>query len=334
MPGKPIQEYLFQRIKEQLNPGQSLADAIAETLFISPDSAYRRIRGETLLVLDEAKTLCEKYHISLDSLFQQTAHSVTFHNIELNEEGDFAGYLKGILKQIKQLDASVEKNIIYITNDIPLFHQFYSKPVLAFRYFFWMKTMFQQREFMQKKFSVEWLTPEIESIAKEIVSVYARIPSVEIWNAECVNSMLLQLNYYGEAGLVTREDARTIYAGLRLSLEHLQRQAELGRKFLPGENPQSKKENFQLFYNRVGIGNNTILTSHDGGKTLYLNYDALNYIITTDAVFCDKVDQQLQTIMRRSTLISHVSEKQRNMFFNILYSRFPQGEFNKEKLAL
>ncbi|MBA2329659.1 MAG: hypothetical protein H0V91_08575, partial [Flavisolibacter sp.] len=60
-----IQDTLFQRIKEKLSPNQSLADVISEILFVSNDSAYRRIRGETPLVLEEAQLLCQHFDISL-----------------------------------------------------------------------------------------------------------------------------------------------------------------------------------------------------------------------------------------------------------------------------
>ena len=52
-----IQEYLFQRIREKLPAEVSLADAVSELLYISNDSAYRRIRGETPLVLEDKATL-------------------------------------------------------------------------------------------------------------------------------------------------------------------------------------------------------------------------------------------------------------------------------------
>ena len=334
MPEKQIQEFLFQRIKEALPPGTSLVDTVAEILHISQDSAYRRIRGETLLVLEEAKTLCSHYNISLDELLQLNGHSIVFQNSPVDEQGiDFKSYLKGILHQITRLNAFNEKSIIYITNDIPLFHQFYPKSVLAFRAFFWMRTIFHHQHFSQQKFSVSWLTPEIEDLAREILSIYSTIPSIEIWNTESINSTLAQVNYYREAGLMSREDVLNVYAGVRTSIEHLQLQAEYGRKFLPGENPLSKKDNFQLFYNRVGLGDNTILTQYDGRKTVYVNYDALSYMSTSNEAFCNRAHQHLQTVMRRSTLISGVSEKQRNMFFNVLYAKLPLAELNKQKLA-
>ncbi|MBS1621824.1 MAG: hypothetical protein JST10_04245 [Bacteroidetes bacterium] len=46
------QEFLFRRIKELLPPPISLVDAVAETLHISSDNAYRRIRDKTPIILE------------------------------------------------------------------------------------------------------------------------------------------------------------------------------------------------------------------------------------------------------------------------------------------
>jgi hypothetical protein len=112
-----------------------------------------------------------------------------------------------------------------------------------------------------------------------------------------------------------------LYEALRKTIEHVQLETETGCKFLPGDNPNNRKENFTLFYNRVVLGDNTILILHEDRKTLYLNYDVLNYMYTHDEAFCDDVYSKLQTLMRRATILSKVSEKQRSVFFNSLYRK-------------
>jgi len=335
MPERQIQEYLFQRIKEMLPAGASLVEVIAEKLHVSQDSAYRRIRGETLIVLEEAKILCQEYNISLDQLLSLDKKSVVFDNIVLGATTlNFTSYLTGILHELNELDAHQQKSITYITNDLPFFYQFFYQPLFAFRYFFWMKTIVQDPAFSQQKFSLDCLPPATEALGKKVLEVYSRIPSTEIWNTESINGTLSQIAYYLEAGVMVKDDAVKVWEALRKTIEHLQLQAEWGCKFLPGENHQTKKENFRLFHNRVGLGDNTILTTKDESKKLYLNYDALSYMTTTDEAFCNVVHQQLQTIMRRSTLISVVSEKQRNMFFNVHYSKFPVFDSTKVKFVL
>ena len=328
---KTLQEHLFQRIKEVLPPGKTLADVVSDVLHLSPDSAYRRIRGETLLVLDEARELCRQFGISLDELFELKNNSVIFNRTEIDASVyNFTTYLKGILQLLQHLDGFREKNILYLTKGIPLFHVLPFRPLLAFRYYFWMRTTFEVPELMQQKFSVGLLPAEIDNVAKDVLAIYNRLPSAEIWSTECINSTLLQLDYCLDAGLMTAGQAGEITDSLHLMLQHLQEQAGYGRKFLPTENPVSKKDNFQLFYNRLSLGNDIILTTHENSKTLYVNHDALDYLSCNDEAYCHKVHQKLQTLLRRSTLISSVGEKQRNMFFNSLYTKLPLHRLNHQ----
>jgi hypothetical protein len=95
-----LQDYLFQRIKEKLSATASLADAVAETLFISNDSAYRRIRGETPLVLEEARTLCARFSISFDEVLHSKSNTVSFLYSKINNQDySFEKYLQGYFKQ-------------------------------------------------------------------------------------------------------------------------------------------------------------------------------------------------------------------------------------------
>jgi len=320
-----LQDYLFQQIKERLPGSVSLSEKVAELLHISNDSAYRRIRGETPLVLEEAKILCEAFYLSLDQLFKSQQNSVLFVPVLLNNKDyGFDQFLKDILANLKQVASFKDKQLIYMAKDLPIFHHFWFRPLFAFRYFFWMKSVLQHPDFESVKFKMDKLTGETEKLGKEILSVYKEIPSVEIWNSECVNSTIAQVEYYREAGYFNREeDIAEIYDALRQTIAHVRDQAENGVKFLVNETDGLKKENFQFYHNRVILGDNTIMAVTDGRKTLYINYDILNYMVTLDESFCNNVYNKLQMIMRRSTIISSVSEKQRHIFFNTLSRKIP-----------
>ena len=55
------QKQFFEEVRKKLPHNLSLVDIICNELGISSDSAYRRIRGESSLSLDEAKKLCLKF---------------------------------------------------------------------------------------------------------------------------------------------------------------------------------------------------------------------------------------------------------------------------------
>ncbi|HEY1114390.1 MAG TPA: hypothetical protein VGE66_12545 [Chitinophagaceae bacterium] len=319
-----MQDYLFQQIKEKLPPSASLADTVSTLLNVSTDSAYRRIRGETPLVLEEAAILCKQFGISLDTLLSIDKRMISFLPVQLTGEYTFERYLQDILASFKRIEAHGNKNITYLTKDVPLFYHFMLRPLFAFRYFFWMKSILQHPDFAGRKFSVDMLPASIEQTGQEILKQYNNIPSTEIWNTEAVNSVISQVEYYRTAGYFNApEDVELVYDSLRKTLQHLKEQAEYGCKFGPGDTPLSRKSNYRLFYNSMVLGDNTILVETDSRKTLYLIYDVLNYMTTQDEHFCNDVSDKLQVLMKRGTIISNVSEKQRSVFFNILLRKIP-----------
>jgi len=328
MPTKSLQEHLFQQVKEKLPPHTPLVDAIADVLHLSNDSAYRRIRGETPLVLEEVQTLCSTYAISLDALLQTKGNTTSFSVMRVNNhEHDFGKYWADLLQTLQWVAAHRHKQIIYMTKDMPFIYNFCFKPLFAFRHFFWMKSILQHPDFTSRRFSVDCLPPDIEKLGKAILKVYNDIPSIELWNTESFNSTLAQIEYYEDAGFFeTEADAQTLYQIMQQLMQHLQEQAERGCKFLPGENPAARPENYSFYYNRVVLGDNTIVIETDDVKTLYLNYDVLDYMVTQDVELCNNTYGKLQNLMRRSTLISSSSELQRHHFFNLLYQKIPTGK--------
>src|SRR5678809_812493 len=104
MPSNQAQEFLFQRIKELLPPSASLTDAVSEILHVSSDSAYRRIRNETPLVLEEAKQLCEHFHLSLDQVLHIRSNSILFENVRINnEQYSYEKYLADLIKMVQYI---------------------------------------------------------------------------------------------------------------------------------------------------------------------------------------------------------------------------------------
>ncbi len=66
----------------------------------------------------------------------------------------------------------------------------------------------------------------------------------------------------------------------------------------------------------------------DRVKTVFLNYDVLNYMYTRDETFTEPCYIDMQNMMKKSTLISQTGEKQRNIFFGILMNKIKDRKKN------
>src|SRR4030095_534708 len=171
--------------KEMLPPSVSLTDVVSEVLHVSSDSAYRRIRNETPLVLQEAKDLCEHFQLSLDQVLSLKRNSVLFENIRIhNQQYSYKKYLTDLIELVKQVNSFKQKEIIYLTKDVPVFHNFYFRPLIAFRFYFWMKTILQHPDYVTKVIDLNGVLPEIEALSMDLTRCYTQIPSIEIWNTE------------------------------------------------------------------------------------------------------------------------------------------------------
>jgi hypothetical protein len=185
-----------------------------------------------------------------------------------------------------------------------------------------MKTMIQHPDFTDKGFTLNCISPEIESLSRELTKEYNKTPSVEIWNTECVNAVISQIEFYKDTGnFSSAADIKIIYEALQATLDHVKSEVEYGCKFMPEENPETMKNNFRFFYNRVMLGETTVTIVTDRIKTVIINYDALNYVETRDESFCELYYEDMQSLMKKSTIISQTSEKQRNIFFSIMQSK-------------
>lgn len=322
-----LQKELFNSIKNALPSHISLVDTLADLLNISYDSVYRRIRGEKPITLNELKILCEHFHLSLDQVLKFKNDTVLFNAPHINDTNpDFTEYLNGVLKQMKYFNSFNKRKLLYQCKDAPLFYFYLFPEISAFKTFCWKKTLLDDPEYKNKIFSIgEFPFDDCYRIGQEIIKEYCILPSVELWNFETLNSTINQIEYYRDAGLFkSTEDFSNVIASFNKLLDHLEEQAKIGFKFMPGATDVSYKESFNFYINEVLLGNNSIIAELDDQQISIITYNALNYLLTRDNRFGNKLHQGFNTLTSRSTLISGIGEKERNRFFRVQREKVAQ----------
>ena len=160
---------------------------------------------------------------------------------------------------------------------------------------------------------------EHNAIAQKIVHVYNTIPTTEIWNTEAINTTIRQIEYYHEAGgLVSIEQAHILFDKLEQLVNHIEKEAELGVKFKMGEQPNSTSAEYRLFNNELIIGDNSILAELGDMRVTFLNHSFMHFIGTRDVAFNTAMFNNLNNLMKKSTIISSSGERDRIQFFNRL----------------
>lgn len=316
-----LQSKLFSHLKENFPPNLSMVDDLCELLSLSPDSVYRRIRGEKPITMDELKRICEHYHFSVDQLLQLENESVLFQAPGMKGGfEDHLSYLKGMLAQFHFFNSFKAREMFYLCKDIPFFYFYLFPEIAAFKTFFWSKTINDYAAFRDKRFSLnEYPLKDCFATGQQILQEFNKIPSVELWNLESIHSTINQIAYYKTAGIfANKKDCEAIIQSFIDMIDHLESQAEKGVKFMPGATDLTYKAPIQFYVNELILGNNTILLQLDGLRISMITYNVLSYLITRDDRFSSKAISSFNNLLSRSALISKTGEKDRKRFFNLL----------------
>jgi hypothetical protein len=321
MESASIQVLFFQHLKTSLPAHISMAENVADLLQISIDSAYRRIRGEKPISFDELKTLCTNYNISLDQFVHIQNDSIVFNGkTATSTRFNFEEYLKSVLQNVEYMNSFSKKEMLYLNKDIPIFYYFIYPEMAAFKSFFWMRSILNYPEYAAKSFTIaENVNEQIKQTGVKLAAAYSQLPSQEIWNIENINSTIRQIEYYKDTRVfANRDDIVTLYECLEKTIDHIQRQAESGYKFSIDGKQVNKHVTYKMYVNEFILGDNSILALLGNTKVAYLNHSVINFAFTKDPSFCDYTWQHFQNIIKKSTLISEVGEKERSRFFNVI----------------
>ena len=312
------QQLLFQHIKSILPSHLSLIDEVADILNISNDSVYRRVRGEKPITLDEVAKLASHYKLSLDQFLHLQTDSFIFTGRLANESVHiFESWMQETLKQVSYINSFSHKHMYYLAKDLPLMQQFLVPELTAFKSFFWRKSILHYDEMKGAKFSLKTINEEHIVLGNKIIEMYNQVPSTEIWHIESINSTIRQIEFYRESHVFEREDdIKLLYDSVLKLINHLELQAEAGLKFRIGEKPKTNSAAYNLFNNELVLGDNTVLAELDEMKITFLNHSVINYVSTRDIEFNAHMQDAIKNLIKKSTQLSQVGEKERSRFFN------------------
>ena len=322
------QNHLFTIIKNTLEEETSLVSEIENILSVSTNSAYRRIRSDTDLTFNEAIKLAKHFGISLDEVVESLNQETINFQFQRFDQDHFQSYLRFILEEF-QSRLSFEKHITTLTaKDIPSFYFFLYPELLTFKAFYYARITWEENVFTQTPFEYNKIARILEtfvdgllSMGPKIMEAYVLFPSVEIWNEYTIDGHLQHIKYAWETGyFADKENALLILNRTYQVIDHIRKQAEHGKKFLVGGN-EKMGANYEIYYSEGMQLENTILTTWAELQKTFIIYNTGDYLITSNDVFCKRVEEYIENMKKRSGLISKVAEKSRSRLFKSMYKK-------------
>ena len=105
----------------------------------------------------------------------------------------------------------------------------------------------------------------------------------------------------------------------------------MGYKFDYNDPTQKRIGDLKMYFNEVLLGDNNMLLEMDGSRMTYVSHTTINFMFTRDEAFNLNMYNHIQNQMKRSTLISEVSERERARFFRLIREKI---EHRKESLKV
>lgn len=307
----------FLTVVKGLNPNLCFADELVEMLHISRDSAYRRLRGETTMALDEIKIICNRYKISLDSLLMPASGMVSFYHHTVGRDGfTFYDWLKSIDHHLSTLQHSPGTRIDYMAKDIPVFCYFQFPLLSAYKIYCWLKT-YLGIDFQDRPFSMEIIPREYLAMGAKIFDRYSSLDSAEIWGEETVLSTLRQIEYHVACGAFSSiSDALAIIDSYQEMLENVCASAASGKK---------GRGSFLLYRNDLMMTDNAIHLKAGEGRGTLIRHSPSEWLSTLSETYCQESEKRFLHTVSKSELISVSGERERNIYFNLVRSRIEQS---------
>ena len=334
MENNQLQVMFFQHIKLKVPSHLSLVDELSDLLQISVDSAYRRIRGEKMISLEEITKIASHFKISIDQLLnlKNTDAKVFSGNYITPDNFNFEMYLQKMLEVFLFLNSFKSRELIHFCKDMVVFYYFPFPELAAFKSYAWMKTILNFPSLAHKSYACDMFEPVTIELYAKIAKQYSLLPGAEIMNISNIRTTLYQIEYYKTARKFRSDAAlKTIYEQLHQMVDHIEAQAEKGVKFMPGEKPNSQSVTYNLYVNDFLAGDDSNLAIVEGKRISYLVHNDLNYLSTSDEVHTTYHYNFLHNIMQKSILLSKSGEKLRSGFFYLIHEEIEKSRNNQMK---
>lgn len=306
------QELLLKEIRRKIGD-KSLNDEIANILNISYDASHRRTSLKAKFSFEEGLELARYYQISLDQLITSDQQLLVRKTSVVNETEDLQSFFQNNLSIFENLPLSDEMTIYYSAKDIPFFYTLSDTLLSRFKIYVWMNLLNAKQVFIP---FLQFSPPHFESNTQELKKKYEAQNIVELWNDRTISSILQQILFYYETGLLQKIEAEIILKELKELIEYIEQKTE--------NNPK-----FQLYENELMHLSNDIFFHHPQQSLFALPANMFGYILINDAKTCIETRNYFEHQIKNSKSLNTSGNRDRKIFFNKMYQ---QIEHLKQKL--
>lgn len=316
-----MQGQFFDILQGRFSNKREMVDDLMELLNCGRDSAYRRVRGQSILPPSELALLARHYNISLDRLvFEQTNKVLFSFNAFNRVVTSFEDYFDGILDHLAKLRRIPEVRIYYSSLEIPIFYYCFFPELISFKLYVWGRAIWDLPFTRDLPFSFDLISPSALAKSEQMLEFYLQLPSTELWSLNILDNTLNQIDYHLNSGTFKNPaDALILVDRVQDLVRHMRSMATSGYKHHVGHGENLSE--IRLLHNEMIYTNNTIMVQSPYAKGVFTTFGNPNFLFSDDERIIEYTEQWFNRVITKSHPISLGSEKSRNWFFHQLHER-------------
>ncbi|MES2762895.1 MAG: hypothetical protein V4677_11840 [Bacteroidota bacterium] len=307
---------LFESLEAVLPKHITVNQALIKTLKINKDAASRRISGKAPLTFEEACALSKAYGIEIMPAQSAQFSNVTFGYVPFNsKQVDSKHFFQTISGMLQSLTSQKEPLLMHVAPEVPIYHCYNYPKLLNFRLFYWGKYLLNNPHYAKRIFNQVEIDATITKNAKKAYENYCSVPSLEIWTPQTIQSILSQLHFCIETGdFVNQGEVESVLEEVSKMIQRIKQMAEENNKAF--DHDKKKNVPFHFYKIEVNINTSNLLAVMDDHNVCYQQFNAINFMSTTQSDFCEETCDWIKNIQSKSSLLSGAGIVERQRFFN------------------
>ena len=293
------QELLLKQIRSKIGD-KSLNDEIANVLNISYDASHRRTSMKSKFSLEESLQLAKFYNISLDKFLENENNLLVKKTKAVNKTEDLHSFFDNTLDILSSITFSGDSVIYYSAKDIPFFYTVSDTLLSRFKIYVWMNLLNSKQVFIPFQ---DFQPQQFDSKTKILREIYEEQNVIELWNDMTISSILLQISFYFEIGLLKKEDAVNILSELDDLIRYIENKTET--------NPR-----FQIYQNELVHLSNDIFINNGQQSTLAIPCNMFGYLLMNDSKTCKETLNYFEHQIKNCKSLNTAGNRDRKLFFN------------------
>jgi len=315
-----LNKRIVTSILKHIPKNNNQVDYLANTLNISRESAYRRIRCAIPFTVEELVTLAINLDFSIDTIYENEKHNHSFHDLsqmQNNTDDFFVLMLKNSYELIENIRVAKKREAIMALNTFPPLLYVNYPALFKFMYYKWL---IQDNDSSQSKLFAETVLPDKAILFQKKIkgNILSCEKVVLILDMNVFLNLIKEIQYYYNRKLLTNDEIILLREDILRLIEEFERIVQTGTY---------RYAKIQIYLSSLCINLNSIHYSYDE------NVEPLFWIFTIYPVIIKNakiISMQLKWInmlKRQSALITQSNEIMQAEFF------FRQREYVNKYLS-